>query len=152
MNRHLKIAAFGFALGLAFTAGTASANEEMLMKKAHEGSAAAASGPVKVDKATGPDAYTVGELYAKGAVLDKKKVAVRGKVVKVSIGIMDRNWIHLRDGSGDQANGTHDVVATSQDSPAVGDVVTALGTLSKDKDFGSGYRYAVILEDASIRK
>lgn len=152
MNRLLKIAAFGLALGLASAVGTAFANEEMIMKKAHEGSAVAPSGPIKVDKATGPDAYTVGELYAKGAALDKKKVAVRGKVVKVSAGIMDRNWIHLRDGSGDQAKGTHNIVVTSQDSPAVGDVVTATGILAKDKDFGSGYRYAVILEQASIKK
>ena len=152
MNRLLKIAAFGLALGLASAVGTASANEEMILTKAHEGSAVAPSSPIKVDKATGPDAYTVGELHAKGAALDKKKVTVRGKVVKVSAGIMNRNWIHLRDGSGDQAKGTHNIVVTSQDSPAVGDVVTAKGILAKDKDFGSGYLYAVIIEGASVKK
>lgn len=152
MTRLLKIAAFGLAVGLASAAGTASANEEMMLKKAHEGTVAAPSGPIKVDKATGPDAYTVAEIHAKGAALDKKKVTVRGKVVKVSAGIMNRNWIHLRDGSGDQAKGTHNLVVTSQDTAAVGDVVTASGTLAKDRDFGSGYHYAVIIEGASIRK
>lgn len=152
MSRLLKIVAFGLALGFASAVGTASANEELIMKKTHGGVAAAPSGPIKVDKATGPDAYTVGEIHAKGAALDKKKVTVRGKVVKVSAAIMSRNWIHLRDGSGDQAKGTHNLVVTSQDSPAVGDVVTATGVLARDKDFGSGYRYAVILEEASVKK
>jgi len=152
MNRFLKIAAFGLALGLVSAVGTASGNEASMMKKAHEGSAAAPSGPIKVDKAAGPGAYTVADLYAKGAALDKTKVTVRGKVVKVSSGIMDRNWIHLRDGSGDQAKGTHNLVVTSQDLPAVGDVVTASGTLAKDRDFGSGYRYPVIVEEASVKK
>ena len=152
MSRLLKIVAFGVALGFASAAGAASPDEEMMMKKAHDGKGAAPSDPVKVDKATGPGAYTVGEIYAKGAALDKKTVTVRGKVVKVSAGIMNRNWIHLRDGSGDQAKGTHNLVVTSQDSPNVGDVVTASGVLAKDRDFGSGYRYVVILEQASIKK
>ena len=152
MNRLLTIVALGLALGFAAAAGTASANEEMILKKTHEGTVAAPAGSIKVDKATGPDAYTVEEVHAKGAALDKKKVTVRGKVIKVSTGIMNRNWIHLRDGSGDPAKGTHNLVVTSEDSPAMGDVVTASGTLAKDKDFGSGYRYAVILEQASIKK
>ncbi len=153
MSRLMKIAAFCLALGFAFAGGTASANEEMMkMKKGHTGADAAASGPIKVDKATGPGAYTVEEIFAKGAELDKKIVVVRGKVVKVSAGIMSRNWIHLRDGSGDPAKGTHNLVVTSQDLPKVGDVVTASGTLAKDRDFGSGYLYAVIVEEASVKK
>lgn len=152
MSRLLKIVALGLALGFAFAGGTASATEEkMMMKKAHGELGAAPSGPIQVDKATGPNAYTVGEIYAKGAALDKKKVAVRGKVIKVSAAIMDRNWIHLRDGSGDPAKGTHNLVVTSQDLPNVGDVVTASGTLAKDRDFGSGYLYAVIVEEATVK-
>jgi hypothetical protein len=106
----------------------------------------------KVEKATGVNAYTVSELYKNKAKLDKKKVVVRGKVVKVSSGIMGKNWIHLQDGSGSQKKGTHNLVVTSQDLPAMGDVVTMGGTLYKDKDFGSGYRYDVIVEEAVIKK
>ena len=152
MSRLSTIVAFGLALGLASAAGIAAANDEMILKKAHERTGATPSDPIKVDKATGPDAYTVGEIHDKGPRLDKKKVTVRGKVVKVSTGIMNRNWIHLRDGSGDQAKGTHNLVVTSNDTPAVGDVVTASGILAKDRDFGSGYRYAVIVEEASVKK
>jgi len=107
---------------------------------------------VKVEKATGVNAYTVAEIYEKRIELNKKPVAVRGKVVKVSQGIMGKNWIHLQDGSGDQQKGTHNLVVTTQGSAAVGDVVTATGTMTKDKDFGAGYLYKVIIEDAKIAK
>lgn len=153
MNLLSRIAVSGLALGLALAAGTAACSSQNAeLKKAHQGLASAPSGDVKVDKAAGPGAYTIGEIYAQRAALDKTKVTVRGKVVKVSGGIMDRNWIHLRDGSGDPAQKTHDLVVTSRDLAVVGDVVTATGTLAKDKDFGSGYRYSVIVEGATVTK
>lgn len=107
---------------------------------------------IQVDKAHGPDAYTVAELYEKKAELDNKNVAVKGKVVKVSSGIMGKNWLHIQDGTGNQNDGSNDLVVTSKDLAAVGDIVTVNGTLYKDKDFGSGYKYDVIVEQASIKK
>jgi len=106
----------------------------------------------KVKKAEGADAYTVAELYAKQAELDKKSVVLSGTVVKFSAQIMGKNWAHLQDGSGDASKGTNDLLVTLQETLAVGDTVTLQGTLSKDKDFGSGYKYAVIIEDASVKK
>ena len=123
--------------------------------KVETGSAVAAvpaAKDINVEKAAGPDAYTVGELFTKRTTLDKKTVVVRGKVVKVSGGIMGANWIHVQDGTGDSKKGTHDLVVTSQEMPSVGDVVTMKGTLANDKDFGSGYRYDVIVEQASIQR
>ncbi len=119
--------------------------------------AAAATGPadvgsVKVDKAVGPDARTVAEVYAQKSQLKEKKVAVRGKVVKFSAGIMGRNWVHLRDGSGAQDKGTNDITVTTGDQAAVGDVVVAKGVVRTDKDFGAGYAYPVIVEDAKLSK
>jgi hypothetical protein len=112
----------------------------------------AANEKISVEKATGPDAYTVSEIYAKRASLDKKTAVVRGKVVKVSKGIMGKNWIHIHDGTGDAGKGTHDlVVTTAMDTVAVGDEVTVKGTVYKDKDFGAGYKYAVIMEEATIQ-
>ena len=107
---------------------------------------------IKVSKASGPNAYTVVDLYAKKAALNNKSVMVRGKVVKVSPNIMGKNWIHLQDGTGNSKDGSHDLAVTSKDLPAVGDIVTASGTLYKDKDFGAGYKYAVIVEKASVKK
>lgn len=107
---------------------------------------------VKIEKAAGQNAYTVSEVFAGRKALNNKKVLVRARVVKVSQQIMDRNWIHLQDGSGDPAQGTHNLVATSQEAPAVGDTVTMEGKVIKDKDFGSGYKYTVILEEAVVQK
>ncbi len=105
---------------------------------------------VKVDKAKGANAHTVAELFAQSAKLDNKQVVVRGKVVKVSKGIMGKNWIHLKDGTG--SGETDKIIATTQDMAEVGDVVTAKGTLYKDKDFGSGYFYKAIIEESKISK
>jgi hypothetical protein len=107
---------------------------------------------IKVEKASGPNAYSVAELHEKSASLDKKSIVVKGQVVKVSQGIMGKNWVHIQDGSGDASKGSNNIVATTQDLPSVGDTVTAKGTLYKDKDFGSGYKYAVIVEEASVKK
>ncbi len=144
-----------------FSAGPATAHNASGKQAAPAGKAAtgigsmAASVPagkdVKVEKAAGPDAYTIGEIFEKRKTLDKKTVAVRGKVVKVSAGIMGANWIHLQDGTGDSKKSTHDLVATSQDLPSVGDVVTLKGVIAADKDFGAGYQYTVIIEKASIQ-
>lgn len=107
---------------------------------------------ISVPKATGSNAYTVQEVFANSAKLNKKKVVVRGKVVKVSTGIMGKNWIHIQDGSGTQSKKNHDLVCTSKKTADVDDVVTVSGVLVKDKDFGGGYKYSAIIEDATFSK
>ena len=114
------------------------------------GAVAKSAGKIKVAKAAGPNGHAVADVYRLKNKLDRKKIVVRGQVVKVSAGIMDRNWIHLQDGSGSAAKKNNDLVVTSQALPLVGDVVTATGTLYKDKDFGGGYKYAVIMEKAEL--
>lgn len=114
--------------------------------------ASSAAKDVKVAKATGPDAHTVAEIYEKRAALHEKTAVVKGKVVKVSAGIMGTNFIHLQDGTGDSKQGTNDLVATCDEIPSAGDVITLKGTVFKDKDFGSGYKYSVIMEKASIQR
>jgi hypothetical protein len=113
------------------------------------GSTVTVTEKIKVDKATGPDAYTVAEIYQNSKKLEERKVVIRGKVVKVAAGIMKKNWIHLQDGTGDA--GSNDLVLTSDNLPKVGDVVTASGTLYNNKDFGGGYKYKVIIEKADIK-
>jgi hypothetical protein len=107
---------------------------------------------VKIAKAEGKDAYTVAEIFSKRKELDGKQVAVRGKVIKVSEGIMDRNWVHLQDGSGDPKAGTHDLIITTSEMAKPGETVTARGTVAKDKDFGSGYRYQVLIEKGALKR
>ncbi len=64
---------------------------------------------IHVPKAIGANAQTVEEIMTKSAELKDKPVLVRGKVVKYNPGIMGKNWIHLRDGSGSFSNNTNDV-------------------------------------------
>lgn len=107
---------------------------------------------IKVEKAEGENGYQVGQLFASAADLAGKKVKVRGKVVKVSPGIMGRTWIHLQDGTGDPKSNTHDLVVTSADVPELNSIVVIEGDLAKDKDFGAGYFYNVIVEGATVSK
>jgi hypothetical protein len=106
---------------------------------------------IEVAKAEGANGRTVAELYAEMDGLSGKTVVLRGRVVKYSAGIMGRNWIHLQDGTGDAAAGSNDITVTSSATTAVGDIVLIEGTVAVDKDFGSGYRYAVIVEDAQVK-
>jgi len=91
---------------------------------------------------------TIADLYAGKATLGGKPVIVHGKVVKVNNGIMGRNWIHLQDGSG--AAGTNDLTVTTSATAAKGDVVVVRGKVVTNKDFGAGYSYPVLIEDAAI--
>lgn len=109
-------------------------------------------GDVRTPKATGAEARTVAEVWAQTEALKEKPVAVRGKVVKFNAEILGRNWIHLRDGSGTTEKGDNDLTVTTKDTAAIGDTVTVRGTLRLKKDFGSGYSYPVILEDAKVQK
>ncbi len=91
---------------------------------------------------------TVAEVFAGRAALNGKSVQVRGKVVKFMSGIMGKNWLHVKDGSG--AAGTDDLVVTTAVAAKVGDKVLVNGKVASDKDFGSGYKYDVIVEDAEV--
>ena len=106
-----------------------------------------AVGDEPIEKAEG--GYTVAEVFANRETLNGQLVKVRGRVVKVSQAIMNRNWIHLRDGTGEK--GSDKIVFRSEDQVAeVGSIVTAEGRLETDKDFGYGYRYELLVEDASF--
>ncbi|MBI5330434.1 MAG: nucleotide-binding protein [Betaproteobacteria bacterium] len=106
---------------------------------------------VAVPKAVGANARTVAEIVTRGAELKDKPVQVRGKVVKYNSGILGRNWVHLRDGSGSAADGSNDVLVTTASHAKPGDVVTASGTVRINKDFGAGYAYKVMIEEASLQ-
>lgn len=93
---------------------------------------------------------TVGDIYKERAELAGKQVRVRGEVVKVNNHIMKRNFLHIQDGTGDAADGSNDLTLTSQDTAKPGDQITAVGTVVLDHDFGSGYRYPILVEEATI--
>jgi len=93
---------------------------------------------------------TVAELFKNRDKYVGKVVRVKGKVTKTSNAIMKLNWVHIQDGS--NFSNMDDLVFTStQATPAVGTVVYATGTLIKDKDFGYGYFYPVIIQNATFK-
>jgi hypothetical protein len=92
---------------------------------------------------------TVAEIFREKDTLAGNPVLVRGKAVKVANGILGKNWIHLRDGSGE--NGSNDLTVTTTNNVSVGALITVKGILALDRDFGSGYKYDVLLENADIQ-
>lgn len=92
---------------------------------------------------------TVAEIFAGQAALSGKEVSVRGKVIKYNPMIMGKNWIHLQDGTG--AAGANDLTITTAADSKVGDTVLVTGMLTLNKDFGMGYKYGVIIEDAKVK-
>lgn len=145
------------AAGAAAPGGATGAAQAHAAPAGHGTSApAAAPGapaePVKVAKATGPNAHTVADIVAKRVQLKDKPVQVRGKVVKVNKGILGKNWLHIRDGSAEGNRGTDDIAVTTDQDAALGDVVLINGTVVTDRDFGSGYKYDVLIENAKITR
>ena len=98
-----------------------------------------------------PGGSTIAQVWASRKALAGKTVTVRGKVVKFNPQIMGRNWVHLQDGSGKAADGTHDLTVTTDAMVKKGDIVTITGTVGIDKDFTAGYTYAVIVEGATVK-
>ena len=95
---------------------------------------------------------TVAALNQNKATLAGKTISAQGKVVKVNNGIMGRNFVHVQDGTGDAAAATNNLIVTSKQTAAVGDQVTVSGVVVVNRDFGAGYSYPLLIEEASITK
>ena len=91
---------------------------------------------------------TVAEVITGKTKFAGKPVAIRARVVKYNAQILGKNWLHIQDGSG--APGTNDLTVTTAATVKVGDLVLVTGKLGLDRDFGSGYKYPLIIEDASV--
>lgn len=73
-------------------------------------------------------------------------IRVTGKVMKINPNIMNRNWIHIQDGTAND----YDFVLTAQKTVPVGHTATFEGVLNVNRDFGAGYQYDIILEHAEL--
>lgn len=95
------------------------------------------------------DGKSIGEIYSQLNKLEGKTIRVRGKVVKFNPNIMNTNWIHIQDGT--EYGNDYDLLITSNTAVQVGQVITAEGKLITNKDFGSGYKYKALIENAKIK-
>jgi len=87
------------------------------------------------------------ELFLYPKKFEGKLIQVTGKCVKVNSMIMGRNWIHIQDGSGDSLDLT---IATTENAN-LDATVTFAGTIALNRDFGAGYRYGIIMEQAVLK-
>lgn len=101
---------------------------------------------VSVDVVKG--GVTIAELFANPQNFDGKKIIVKGKITKFNKEIMQKNWAHLQDGTSDGDN--FDLTITTLETVRPGDIVTFKGKITLDKDFGYGYSYKILMEDAEI--
>jgi hypothetical protein len=92
---------------------------------------------------------TVGEIFDARTSLAGQEVTVRGRVVKFTPGVMGKNWIHLQDGT-TGVGGANDVTVTSEEMAEVGNTILVRGVVAIDQDFGFGYEYDLLIEDAAI--
>ena len=92
---------------------------------------------------------SIAEIYAGKAKLNGQPVKVRGRVVKYNAEIMGKNWLHIKDGTGD--SGSNDLTVTTAATTKVGDMVLVTGKISTDRDFGGNYKYSMMIEDAEVK-
>jgi len=93
---------------------------------------------------------TIQEIFAAKSTIAGKPARVRGKVVKYNSNILGKNWLHIQDGTGNAANKDNDLMVTTATTAKVGDMVLVTGNVSTDKDFGAGYKYSLLIEEAKV--
>jgi len=99
---------------------------------------------ISLERADG--GITIGELFSNRQSYANKTVRIRGQVTKVNRAIMGKNWVHVQDGTSDA--GDYDLTITTIDDAKPGETVTFAGKIVLNKDFGSGYAYDVLMEEA----
>jgi hypothetical protein len=107
----------------------------------------AAAAPIAVAKAEG--GHRVAEVWALGKAGTGQQITLRGKVVRYTGNVLGKNWLHVQDGSG-TAGKDNDITVTTDATAKVGDTVLITATLAADRDFGAGYAYALLLENAKV--
>jgi hypothetical protein len=127
----------------------------LAMASSHDAASAAPQAPAASAAAVKkipppPGGMSIADVWAKFQTLGGQRVTVRGQVVKVNNGILGRNWIHLRDGSGSADRQDHDITVTTTDMVTKGEVVTIHGKVALDQDFTAGYAYPVMIEGAKV--
>ncbi len=107
--------------------------------------------PVTEMSSDGTETMTIAEIFANKDSLTGKSVRVKGKVVKVSHNIMKLNWIHIKDGTGEKGSDKIIFRSKNQSVPVDSEVI-AQGVVDTNLDFGYGYTYSILLEDAVFTK
>lgn len=103
---------------------------------------------IKIETEKG--SVSIADLFAGKKSFEGKKVSVKGQVTKFSTGILNKNWIHIQDGT--EHGGKFDLTITSDQKVNIGDIVIFEGKITLDKDLGHGYFFELIMENAILKK
>ena len=145
-----------FVQGLSKQPITAAAAPPAGMGEMGGAAAAKHTGKIALEKKAGitiapvAGSISIAQLWADKDKYSGKTIKIKGQVVKINEQVMGKNWIHIQDGSGDSGN--FDLAVTTLDGMKMDDVVTFEGTITLNKDFGAGYFYEIIMEDAKLVK
>ncbi len=121
-----------------------SASADSTKPNGHVSAITKKSEPVKgIKKAK--NGKTIDDVLKQKKELAGKSVKIRGKVIKFTAEVMNKNWLHIKDSS---TGG--DLTVTTNAKAKIGDTVIVDGKITLNKDFGFGYIYDVILEDAKL--
>ena len=123
--------------------------EKVLIKKQenpHTNSDTTAVIEIKIEKAE--NGISLEEVFTNKKSLSGKSIIVRGKVVKLNNDILDRNWVHIVDGT--QFENKKSLTVNTKELVKIGDTVTFKGTIVLEKDFGQGYVYDTLLEEGEL--
>jgi len=153
LERDFDMLYFVGSFGTAGTTGSTSADMSNMENPHGDMSNMAALGlggeqvtvTIDADIAKAEGGNSIAEILAQQQELADTSVRVRGKVIKYTQKVLGKDWIHIRD---TQDGG--DLTITTTDKVALGDTILAEGTLLLNKDYGYGYVYEVIMEDASV--
>ncbi len=106
--------------------------------------------PVAKVADTGPAlTLRVVDVYTEKAALSGKKVKIKGTVDRVNV-VQGVSYVHLKDGSGDAAAKTDDLLCIASGEVTKGQAVTAEGVVAIDKNVGMG-PVPVALDEAQLR-
>lgn len=96
------------------------------------------------------DGVTLAQIFENREQFKGKEVKIRARVVKFNKNIMGKNWAHIQDGS--RGNGKYDLLVTTAEELEKEQIYVLQGRIVLDKDFGAGYQYAELMENAKMIK
>jgi hypothetical protein len=114
----------------------------------HQARVATSKADVKIEPCA--DCITIEKLIGGKKDHEGKTVKIKGLVTKYNTGIMGKNWVHIQDGT--EFQDSFDLTITTDATVSMGETVTFEGKISLNKDFGYGYSYEVLMEDAKLVK
>ena len=88
----------------------------------------------------------ISDLVIDPGKYEGNEVVISGECIKINANILDRNWLHMKDGSKDD----YDLVITSEEQVPKDTKISVRGIVRVNADFGSGYSYPILIENGRL--